>query len=399
MSDSPSKKDLHKPALRMFSSRRAAASVVIVALVLVPAPLLPPLPLAGAVQSTFGIGWKAAYFVSAIFLHVALYGSLGIIAAFAVKAATGRQRWLQLAWLPVVVILIVVAIRSIRLRHVPMLTNAIVPIGACGLGVLLGVFFRQHGWRATFVATFLFLGGVLWAYWPTASSALSRSTEGRLRQLVASRPRLIASGDQRFGVLLRAAFHTDVDVASSGAVEHNRAAILALGIAIGHERLARYVGLKRDSELVRDAAALRAGTTLREREDWARHFCLSAALAVVENPFLSDAGGLIKEELDALTHGSGFSFGDLAADRAGVRFARAATRSESAAQAVRGRLQTSFASHDFLPPTSDLSENLTPEQFRREYGGVGSTRYRQVVSQIEARLDRCAAFSPDLSSQ
>ena len=41
-------------------------------------------------------------------------------------------------------------------------------------------------------------------------------------------------------------------------------------------------------------------------EDWARHSALSAALAVLEHPLVSDAAGLMKEELDALTHGSGF---------------------------------------------------------------------------------------------
>jgi hypothetical protein len=58
--------------------------------------------------------------------------------------------------------------------------------------------------------------------------------------------------------------------------------------------------------------------------------------------FISDAGGLLKEELDALTHGSGFSFGDLAADRAGVRFAWA-TDSETAALAMQARLQAGYA--------------------------------------------------------
>ena len=73
---------------------------------------------------------------------------------------------------------------------------------------------------------------------------------------------------------------------------------------------------------------------MRGREDWARHYALSAALAVLEHPLVSDAAGLMKEELDALTHGSGFSFGDLAADRAGVRFADAATHSEVDEQAM-----------------------------------------------------------------
>ncbi len=48
---------------------------------------------------------------------------------------------------------------------------------------------------------------------------------------------------------------------------------------------------------------------------------------------------------------------------------------------------------DFFPPAFDLPENLTVEEFRRVYSGVGSRRYRQMVSDIEARLDRCAGLS------
>jgi hypothetical protein len=115
---------------------------------------------------------------------------------------------------------------------------------------------------------------------------------------------------------------------------------------------------------------------------------------VLEHPLVSDAGGLIKEELDTLTHGSGFSFGDLAADRAVVRFAIAATRSPVDEQALQARLHRGFAVDDFFPQITDLPERLTLEQFRTVYGGVGSQRYRQVVADIEARLDRCAALSP-----
>jgi hypothetical protein len=151
--------------------------------------------------------------------------------------------------------------------------------------------------------------------------------------------------------------------------------------------------VERNSKLVRTASTVRAGTTLRGRGDWARHYCLSAALAVVENSLISDAGGLIKEELDALTHGSGFSFGDLTADRAGVQFTRAATASEPAALAMQARLQAGYAADDFFPPAADLPENLTVEQFRRDYGGVGTQRYRDTISAIETRLNRCAALA------
>src|SRR5262249_61390306 len=98
------------------------------------------------------------------------------------------------------------------------------------------------------------------------------------------------------------------------------------------------------------------------------------------------------EELDALTHGTGFSFADLAADRAGTRFARAATASEDAARAAQARLAAGFATDDYFPQAADLPENLTVEQFRRDFGGVGSPRDRQKVAEIEARLDRCAAL-------
>jgi hypothetical protein len=244
----------------------------------------------------------------------------------------------------------------------------------------------------TLVATLVLSAGLSWAFFPGVSAELRQATEARLRSLAAAGSRRPA-GAERFGLLLQAAF-APADASPAGPVEHNRAAILALGIAVGDPRLARFAGLEPTSDAVRAATTLRSGTSLRGRADWARHYCVSAALAVVETPFLSEAGGLIKEELDAWTQGSGFSFGDLAADRAGVRFARAATASAAAARAMQARLQDGFAVDDFFPTVSDLPENLSVEQFRSDYGGVGSRRYRQAVAEIEARLDRCAGLAP-----
>jgi hypothetical protein len=386
----------------MFASAKTkvAAAAVLLALVIVPAPLLPPLGLAGQLQSVLGVGWKTAYLAATIGLHVALYGSLGVVAAFAVgPGKSSRHHLLQLVIVPVIVVGIAVAVRSVKLGHVPMFANAVVPVAVCALGVVIGLLFRQHGWRVTLLGLVVLMAGLLWAYWPGVPSELSRTTEAQLRRLVDGSPKL-GAGDERFGTILQTVFAPMPSAsARTESVGHNRAAILALGIAIGHDRLARFAGLDRGSELVRAATALRPGTSLRGREDWARHYCLSAALAVVETPFMSDTGGLIKEELDALSRGSGFSFGDLAADRAGVRFARAATDSESTAQAIQTRLQAGFAAGDFFPPAADLPENLTVEQFRQDYGGVGSKRYRQTFAEIEARLDRCAALSRTQSGQ
>lgn len=364
------------------------------ALAAVPAPLLPPARLAGAVRSLTGLGWSPAYLVATVGLHLALYGSLGALAAFAFGPGdTQGRRWLRLAILPATLAGLALLVRSVKLGHVPTPGNALIPMAACGVGVAVALLFRQHGWRVALAATLAVSAGLAWASWPAASSSLSRDTQARLLRLLAAAPGL-PSGDARFGALLQAAFAPPPSApAGLDAVAHARAAVVALGIAIGHERLARYVGLERESELLRAAMALRAGTTLRGRPDWARHHLASAALAVLEGPFLSDAAGLIKEEVDALTRGSGFSFGDLAADRAGIRFARAATGSEPAARAMVARLQGGFVVDDFFPRIDDLPEHLSVERFRREYGGVGSARYRRAVAEIDARLDRCAALA------
>jgi hypothetical protein len=209
----------------------------------VPAPLLPPLGLTGWVQSLLGVSWQTAYLAAAIGLHIALYGSLGMVAACAVSPGKKqRQRWLQLLIVPVVVVGIAVLVRSLKLGHVPMLANAAVPMAACTLGVVLGLLLRQHGWRATLVATLVLAAGMLWAYWPGVSSQLSRATAVQLRRIVDTAPQL-PSGDERFGVLLQTVFAPMPSTsARPSAAEHNRAAILALGIALGHERLARYAG-------------------------------------------------------------------------------------------------------------------------------------------------------------
>jgi hypothetical protein len=151
----------------------------------------------------------------------------------------------------------------------------------------------------------------------------------QLRRLVDASPQLARvtndSGGFAGSVHARA-----LSLARPDLVDENRAAIWRWGIAIGHERLARFAGLDRNSELVRAAAALRrlrpcAGGRI------GRGTTASARRSRWWKSLSERRRCLIKEELDALTLGSGFSFGDLAADRAGVRFADAATDSEAAA--------------------------------------------------------------------
>jgi hypothetical protein len=372
--------------------RVASAAAVILALIVAPAPLLPPHGLAEAVQRALGVQWKWAYLLTAIGLQAGFYGSLGLLASFAVRRPhTPRKRVIRVLLLPLVVVTATIVIRILRIGHVPEWANAIVPLFACMAGALLGMIGRFRGWGLTAGVAACVAAAVLWGWTRGVPSTVARETRAALERIVAAGPGL-PGGDARFAALCQTAFGAPWrdDVSAS---QSNRAAVLALGIAVGHERLARFAGLDRDDDLVRAAAQLRQGASLRGREDWSRHYALSGALAVVESPFLSEVGGLLKEELDALGKGTGFSFGDLAADRAGIRFADVATTSDANAEALQARLRAGFSVDDYFPATDGLPENLTPEAFAATFGGVGAPRYRQVTGEIDARIERCPGLS------
>ena len=119
---------------------------------------------------------------------------------------------------------------------------------------------------------------------------------------------------------------------------------------------------------------------------------MSAAIAILSNVAVSDAAGLLKEELDADTGGSGFSFADLLADRAGTTFAICATRDEAAARAMQDRLARGFRVEEFFPPADDLPEGISDAELQRRYGGVGGQAYRHLIEEMERRIAGCAAY-------
>ena len=160
---------------------------------------------------------------------------------------------------------------------------------------------------------------------------------------------------------------------------------------LGTTHLTTFAGDVADAGQKTLAARLRAGTTAHGRADWTRHFSLSGALTVLSAVAPSDAAGLLKEELDA-DGGSGFSFGDLLADRSGTRFAELATRSEETAAAVQRRVAAGFRLDDFFPPGKDLPEDIPDSELRARYGGVGGPLYRKYADEIERRLASAAAY-------
>lgn len=131
--------------------------------------------------------------------------------------------------------------------------------------------------------------------------------------------------------------------------------------------------------------------TLQGREDFAQHYLTSAMMATDLGGRLTDIVGTYKELLDATPQGggSGFSFNDLAADKAGMRLGRRAVQAPLELQA---RVSAGQDDGFFMPDVADLPEFLSETELRRRYGGVGAAPYQQVVEDIDQRVERLAVL-------
>ncbi len=182
-----------------------------------------------------------------------------------------------------------------------------------------------------------------------------------------------------FAVHVRRAFATaDSDPARS------RAAFAALALLAAPE--------KGDELAPAAAAAVRRcpalpgpGPVLQGREDLAKHWAISALLGATLGADATRAIGEWKELSDSLAGGSGFSFVDLSADRAGLRTARAAVAPDTAAATVR-RLAAIDQDRLLPPAVTRQAEGMTRAQFNARYGTLDATRYAAAVAAIDRLL-------------
>jgi hypothetical protein len=167
------------------------------------------------------------------------------------------------------------------------------------------------------------------------------------------------------------------------AARENRAAIVTLAFYANGRGLSAIIP---EARAWRRPAPLRV--TLNGRDDFTQHFMISAALAAEAGSPLADAIGLYKEVQDS-RGGSGFSFGDLAADRAGTRFGALAVKAPPKLQAA---LAAGAKERDFMPAVSDLPEYMQEAEFKKRYGGIGAPGYNRMVADIDARVAAGAIF-------
>lgn len=160
----------------------------------------------------------------------------------------------------------------------------------------------------------------------------------------------------------------------------NRAALLVLTL---------YVNGREIEEIVPDAAQwskpkMRT-VKLGGRDDLAKHFIVSAAIAAEAGTMLSEVLGVYKE-VDDSRGGSGFSFVDLGADVAGTRFGELASRSGERARELAGKVAAGVKDSDLMPNFGDLPESIPEAAFVRDYGGIGGAGYAKMLAGIEQRV-------------
>jgi len=197
-----------------------------------------------------------------------------------------------------------------------------------------------------------------------------RAAHARLTALVAAQP---PGSRQPLPALLAPLLASD----GSDQLAKRRAAIFVLAAYLSEKKLASFI-----PEAASWPKARPTLPTLFGRVDAAQHFVISAALAAWAGEPIADAIGVYKELIDA-RQGSGFSFADLAADRAGTAFGDLLIKQPARLDRL---LETPIADADLLPALTDFPEAMGERDFRRRFGAPGSPAYQQLTSEIERRL-------------
>jgi len=209
------------------------------------------------------------------------------------------------------------------------------------------------------------------------AAALSEADIKRLRESQLSLTALLAYRAPGTRISLAEVLGATIPSTDDAALR-GRATLLVLASHLAGKDLAAVVPAARNWPRVRWVTITLAG-----RHDLAQHFVISAALAAWAGEPVADAIGLYKELEDA-RHGSGFSFIDLAADRAGTRFGEILIRNPEQLMAA---MRTTFRDEQLLPAVGDLPEYLHQPEFTSRFENPESPQFKAMTAEIERRLD------------
>lgn len=215
---------------------------------------------------------------------------------------------------------------------------------------------------------------------PSAQREAVRIYTVRLAQLAGS-----SKGPLELGPLLSAMAQLALERSTNdaSAAEENRAWLRALTFYVnGHNVVSM---MPNAGNWPKPA---RRQVTLLGRDDFPQHFLVSALLSAEGGGPLAEALGLSKEVEDARS-GSGFSFTDVAANRAGQRFG---THAMSAPRQLQQALAKSPQPSAWMPQVDDLPEFLSESQFQSRFGGLAAPAYAAQLSVIDERIRNLALY-------
>jgi hypothetical protein len=242
----------------------------------------------------------------------------------------------------------------------------------------------------------------------TVSTPLAESARQVLQEIVraavSNRARPVPTGDASVGEMRRVGDDLLVYYVRRAASAADqlpddiapRAFLVALGVGLDQSGLlAKLPGAASLAQAVEPASERRirlgmlGDPTLRGRRDLAEHFFLSAHLTATMGGDAARAAGITKELFDA--HGaSGFSFADLAADRAGVRFAEGVLSNQLKLSAIA----QGFSVSAFMPEVDALPEGLTAVEVASQFGTKNDARFMKQLRAIDQRIEQLPPYRP-----
>lgn len=134
-----------------------------------------------------------------------------------------------------------------------------------------------------------------------------------------------------------------------------------------------------------EAGARCKDVSLLGRSDLRKHFLLSAAFQMAGGSAVSFGAGEVKELVDGSGGGSGYSFDDVAADRAGIRWAEAAA--EAAPDGLAALAEASASARNWMPSIEGLPSFMQMSEFEAKFGEVDSPAYKAQIEAIDRRID------------
>jgi hypothetical protein len=172
--------------------------------------------------------------------------------------------------------------------------------------------------------------------------------------------------------------------------EADRAAAFLLGVGVALDDGTRLrddpatgvvVKVVETDEERADRLAVLGNPTLRNRRDLCRRFAVGCAAGELLAPAAAEAAA-VADAVAAARRPSGLGFPGLAAEFAGVAFARYARAEPGLLRRVRDR----FSAADLVPAPAGLRDGLGLEKFEAEYGGPTDARFAAAVAEVRKRV-------------